>query len=126
MSKSGYVQKKSLDGIATSVADANKIRDYVRSSLTPSQVTESMKAFENSLAITAELKTRMDAMKSYFGKLGVNGKTFGLLTIAPGHGVSTIQSMSKYSFIYDGLGFKQPLPNSLAELADGAKIFTRS
>ena len=124
MEKTGYKQVKSLDGIATSVADANKIRDYVRGSLSPSQVTESMAAFENSLAITAELKTRMKAMKSYFGKIGVNGKTFGLLTIAPGHGVSTIQSMSKYSFIYDGLGFKQPLPKSLHALATGAKTFT--
>ena len=124
MKKPGYKQVKSLDGIATSVADANKIRNYVRGALSPSQVSESMAAFENSLAITAELKTRMNAMKTYFKTLGQAGKTFGLLTIAPGHGVSTIQSMSKYSFIYEGLGFKQPLPNSLHTLAGGAREFT--
>ena len=123
--KSNYVKPpKSLDGIVNTTADADIIKKVVQGALTPKQVVEAQKAFENALAITAQLKTRMDAMKSYFKDLGVNGKTFGLLTIAPGYGVSTIQSMSKYSFIYDGLGFKQPLPKNLHTLGDGARLFT--
>lgn len=77
-------------------------------------------AFANADKITAELKTRMSKMKDYFAFLGANDKTFGIVTIAPGAGQSTIQSMSKYSFLYRELGFKQPIPNNLDEIASQA------
>ena len=119
------VVSKTFDGIATTTEQAIKIQRYVQSSLTARQVVESKKAFENSLAITAELKERMSNMKKYFTAIKSVDETLGLLTIAPGHGVSTIQSMSKYSFIYKELGFKQPLPANLHDLAKGSAEFAK-
>jgi len=81
------------------------------------------KAFTNANTITGQLKSRMDSIKQYFNDIGVAGKTFGLFTIAPGKGVSTIQSMSKYSFIYNELGLKQPIPKNLDNLSTGAKAY---
>ena len=65
--------------------------------------------------IVDELLIRMSNIRKIVDK--ANNPTFGLFTLAPGFGQSTIQSNSKYSFIYKELGFKQPLPTNLSEIA---------
>lgn len=71
-------------------------------------------ALKNADKIQTELKARMDKIKVLVDKLG--NPTFGFVSIAPGGGVSTIQSSSKYSFLYHELGFKQPIPNDISEM----------
>lgn len=112
--------------LARSKAEAQSIKKWISQNVSPTQYEELTKAFSNANEITNDLIMRMKKMKDYFKELGLNGKTFGMLTIAPGHGVSTIQTISKYSFIYKELGFSQPLPSNLYELSKGAEIFNKS
>ena len=118
--------KTDFTHIARSKKEADQIRDWVASHVSKSQLTEMKNSFDNANEITYELHQRMNYMKAYFNELGVNGKTFGLVTIAPGHGVSTIQSMSKFSFIYKELGFTAPVPTNLAILKEGADKYNRA
>jgi len=113
-----------IQKIARSQDEADEIKNWIKNNIPSSQVDEMKLAFDNANQITGELKTRMAAMKDYFQALGLEGKRFGLMTIAPGKGVSTIQTMSKFSFIYKELGFKQPIPSNLHNLAMGAKTFS--
>lgn len=68
-------------------------------------------ALSNANMIASNLNTRLDNIKEYLKEIGANGKTFALITIAPGGGVSTIQTSSKYSFLFDRIGLRYPLPN---------------
>ncbi len=70
-------------------------------------------AFINASSIASNFDTRLKHIKKYFEDINVNGKTFAFVTIAPGGGVSTIQTNSKYSFLYDRLGLNYPLPNDM-------------
>ena len=112
--------------LAKSKTESQTIRKWISQNVSATQYEEMKKAYSNANEITNELNLRMKLMKEYFKKLGLNGKTFGILTIAPGHGVSTIQTISKYSFIYKELGFAQPLPSNLDELSRGAEEFNNS
>ncbi len=75
-------------------------------------------ALDNANLINQQLRARMAAIKTLVDKLDVDHKTFGIVTIAPGGGVSTIQTASKYSFLYKELGFNQPLPNAFPDAND--------
>lgn len=104
-------------------AKYDAVKERLSKVLTKEQFEGMKAAFENAKSITSDLKARMKAMKDYFKELGANDKTFGLVTIAPGAGQSTIQSMSKYSFLYRELGFNQPLPNNLEKMGNEAKRY---
>ncbi|RTZ68030.1 MAG: hypothetical protein DSZ21_02550 [Tenericutes bacterium] len=67
-------------------------------------------ALENANKIAGNLNERLNAIKEYFKAINVSGKTIALITIAPGGGVSTIQTNSKYSFIFDKTGMKYAMP----------------
>ena len=99
----------------------DKVKNFIASKLRTDQVSGLKNAFDNANKISFDLRTRMANIKKYFNDLGALGKTFGILTIAPGHGMSTIQSMSKYSFIYKELGLAQPLPDNLDTLGKHAE-----
>ncbi|GCE64095.1 hypothetical protein MHSWG343_11030, partial [Candidatus Mycoplasma haematohominis] len=94
-------------------------------------------AMENVLSnvgeIAANFKERIKNIRDYFKAIGVvdssfdpeatspnwtttNSKTFTVLTYPPsafGAGEATIQSMSKFPFIYKDIGLKQPIPANL-------------
>lgn len=74
-------------------------------------------ALDNADQINKDLRTRMASIKKLVDKIASknNGSapTFGIVTVAPGGGVSTIQTSSKYSFLYKELGFSQPLPKAM-------------
>ena len=67
-------------------------------------------ALVNANEIAGNLSTRLDAIRDYLKKIGASGKTIALTTIAPGGGVSTIQTNSKYSFMFDRIGLKYAMP----------------
>lgn len=115
--------------LAQSKEEARLVREHVAKSLTATQLTEVKAAFTNANKISSDMHKRLDALKTYFEALkkeaGKTDKlTYGLLTIAPGAGQSTIQTMSKYSFIFNELGFAQPIAKNVKDLADGAAKFT--
>lgn len=82
-----------------------------------SRLTKFQNALENADKINSDLRARMAKIKVLVDKLAAKNNnaapTFGIVTIAPGGGVSTIQTSSKYSFLYKELGFSQPLPNAM-------------
>lgn len=85
-------------------------------------------ALNNVGLIGANLKTRLQAVRGYLQKIGVvdpsfnpeqknftnnQSKVLAIVTAPPssgGAGNATIQTISKFGFIYSDLGLKQPLP----------------
>lgn len=117
--------------LAQSKEEANLVKNQVAKSLTTTQLAEVKAAFTNANKISSDMHKRLTALKTYFEALktaaGQKDKlTYGLLTIAPGAGQSTIQTMSKYSFIFNELGFAQPMAKNVAKLAAGADKFTKA
>lgn len=87
------------------------LRDKLRSDFIGDDRWEKMEnALENANKIAGNLNERLNAIKEYFKAINVSGKTIALITIAPGGGVSTIQTNSKYSFIFDKTGMKYAMP----------------
>ena len=78
-------------------------------------------ALVNANEIAGNLSTRLDAIRDYLKKIGASGKTIALTTIAPGGGVSTIQTNSKYSFMFDRIGMKYAMPTDFANVVSGFK-----
>ncbi|GCE64083.1 hypothetical protein MHSWG343_10910, partial [Candidatus Mycoplasma haematohominis] len=93
---------------------------------------EAMKNVLNNVGeIASNIKSRIDNIREYFKAIKVvdssfdpkskcwtttNSKTFTVLTYPPsafGAGEATIQSMSKFPFIYKDIGLKQPIPANL-------------
>lgn len=91
-----------------------------------------MKHVLNNVAeIATNIKSRISNIREYFKAIKVvdskfdpekntyttiDSKTFTVLTYPPsafGAGEATIQSMSKFPFIYKDIGLKQPIPNNL-------------
>ncbi|WP_303923644.1 Vmc-like lipoprotein signal peptide domain-containing protein [Ureaplasma parvum] len=83
------------------------------------------KALFNANQIANNLINRLNKMRLYFQAIGVvdknynpnlkqfdntNSKTLGLLTTSQNSGSSTLQTQSKYGFLYYDLGFKAPKP----------------
>lgn len=101
-------------------ANFDKVKAFVASHLRKDQLKGMINAFQNANKISEDLRHRLKSMQKYIAELGASNKTFGIITVAPGHGMSTIQSMSKYSFIYKELGLRQPMPDNLAELSQNA------
>ena len=69
-------------------------------------------ALKNANSIAGNLDARLTAIKAYFKAIGAENKVVALTTVAPGGGVSTIQTNSKYSFLFDRLGLKYPMPKN--------------
>ena len=69
-------------------------------------------ALKNANTIAGNLDVRLTAIAKYFETIQAKGKVVALTTIAPGGGVSTIQTNSKYSFLFDRLGLKYPMPKN--------------
>ncbi|MDQ0513680.1 hypothetical protein J2Z62_000118 [Mycoplasmoides fastidiosum] len=85
-------------------------------------------ALANVSLISANLRERLAAIREYFKKINVvdtnydpdnnnytntNSKVLSLVTFPPstgGSGNATIQTISKFGFIYHDIGLKQPLP----------------
>ncbi|WP_216083165.1 iron ABC transporter substrate-binding protein [Candidatus Mycoplasma haematohominis] len=96
----------------------------------------------NVAEIAANIKTRISKIRDYFKAIGVvdssfnpegnnpswtttNSKTFTVLTYPPsafGAGEATIQSMSKFPFIYKDIGLRQPIPANLLTTATASKV----
>ncbi|WP_216083155.1 hypothetical protein [Candidatus Mycoplasma haematohominis] len=93
---------------------------------------EAMKNVLNNVGeIASNIKSRIENIREYFKAIKVvdssfdpknkcwtttNSKTFTVLTYPPsafGAGEATIQSMSKFPFIYKDIGLKQPIPANL-------------
>lgn len=122
------------DGVQ-SKEEATQVVNWIKANITSEQYKQLTKAFDNATQITDQLYKRMADMRQYFINLGVvagtktdgsvvnNSKSFGVFTLAPNKGTSTIQTMSKYSFIYKELGFAQPVPANINDLSSGAKKF---
>ncbi|MDU3864823.1 Vmc-like lipoprotein signal peptide domain-containing protein [Ureaplasma urealyticum] len=83
------------------------------------------KALFNANQIAKNLIERLNKIRAYFQAVGVvdknynpdlkqfdntNSKTLGLLTTSQNSGSSTLQTQSKYGFLYYDLGFKAPKP----------------
>lgn len=81
-------------------------------------------ALKNADTIQTQLKERMTKIKVLVDKLG--NPTFGFVSIAPGGGVSTIQTSSKYSFLYRELGFTQPIPTNIGEMTKDADAIEKN
>ena len=92
----------------------DKVKKHIEDNLREDQVLAMKSALSNSKKISQQLWERLKNMKDYFKSLGAEGKTFGIFTINPlGDGKNTVQGMSKFSFLYRELGFKQPLPKNI-------------
>ncbi|OAL10048.1 iron ABC transporter substrate-binding protein [Candidatus Mycoplasma haematobovis] len=89
-------------------------------------------ALKNAQAMAKNLEDRITAIREYFKKINVvdpsfdpsaqqtsnNSKTFAIVTYPPssfGAGEATIQSMSKFPFLYTDIGLRQVFPKNLKE-----------
>ncbi|AEG73664.1 putative ABC substrate-binding protein-iron [Mycoplasma haemofelis Ohio2] len=86
-------------------------------------------ALKNAATMGNNLKTRITNIRNYFKKIGVvdngydpsngnnsNSKSLAILTYPPtsyGAGEATIQSMSKFPFIYSDIGLRQVFPKDI-------------
>ena len=99
----------------TKKAAYDKVKNHIEDNLREDQVKAMKSALSNAKKISQQLWERLKNMKEYFKSLGAEGKTFGIFTIDPlGDGKNTVQGMSKFSFLYRELGFKQALPKNIA------------
>ncbi|AEW45874.2 putative ABC substrate-binding protein-iron [Mycoplasma haemocanis str. Illinois] len=86
-------------------------------------------ALQNAATMGNNLQTRITSIRDYFKKIGVvdssyepskgnnsNSKSLAILTYPPtsyGAGEATIQSMSKFPFIYSDIGLRQVFPKNI-------------
>lgn len=93
-------------------------------------------ALNNAYQMSKNLNERIKNIREYFKKINVvdssfdpekstytttKSKTFTVLTYPPsafGAGEATIQSMSKFPWLYRDIGLKQPMPADLSETMD--------
>lgn len=91
----------------------------------PERLAMMQNALTNANEIVKNYNDRIKAMREFFQAVGVVDKNYnpdlkqfdnsnsinlGLLTISATSGASTLQSQSKYGFLYYDLGFKAPQP----------------
>lgn len=112
------LSSEKLSNASQSLKDSSKkVLDYLKNEIDNQQLSKMKNALENASSIFIQINKRLNNMKKYFNQLGASGKTFGIITIAPGSGETTIQTTSKYSWLYRELGFLQPIPNNLNNIS---------
>lgn len=108
----------------TNYSKTNKFKETFGNDKRKSKIEN---ALVNVDEMATNLKERLTKIRNLFKAIGIvdpnynpeqnnfdntNSKTIGIVMVAPGQGVSTIQTQSKYGFMYFDLGFKAPFPNT--------------
>lgn len=93
---------------------SNSALEFLKNTFDVPRFNKMAHARENANLIIEQVKTRMKAIRKLVD--AAHNPVYGIFTLAPGAGKSTIQSSSKYSFLYNELNFKQPSPTNLDDM----------